>query len=418
MHPGHGGTACLARLAEIGARVMSGSNDGRARAIRLAVAAAVLTASLTLGSRAFAGSGGVGSPGGGGHHHHRHQHHHRRRSYHPQAFAPRPGRIFHGVSETTAGVRGVRRFSLEVGAHPAVVEDFYSWGVPLSTGALRRWHRERARGVLSLSTAPGGGAEVITPRQIAQGRDDHYLLRDNEAVAGSKQTVYLRPMAEMNSFYNPYSAFNSDGSKRRGHTTNQYVDAWRRIAIVVRGGTVASINSRLRKLGLPRLLRANSNRDPVYRAESIHHHTLAHPHVALIWNPQTISNPSIRANAPAKYWPGRKYVDWVGADIYSKFATPGVKSALRRFQHTYHHYPFVLGEYGPWDNDYHGRFTRWLFRWERRHRQVRMAIYYRSTDPNSAYDITNYGSARHDLRKILRAHRFMAFAPELRPPGG
>ena len=398
---------------------MSESNGGTGRAIRLTVAGAVLTASLALGSSAFAGSGGIGTPGGTRHRHHHHHHrHHRRGTYSPRAYAPAPGRIFHGVSETTAGVRGVRSFSLQVGAHPAVVEDFYNWGIPLSTGALRRWHRERARGVLSLSTAPGDGPEVITPRQIALGRGDHYLIRINQSIADAHQTVYIRPMAEMNGYWNPYSAFNSDGSARRGHTTNQYVAAWRRMAIVVRGGTVASINSRLRTLGLPRLMRANSNRDPVYGDENIDHHTLAHPHVAFMWNPQTVSNPAISANAPRAYWPGRKYVDWVGADIYSKFASPGIKSALRRFQRAYHRFPFFLGEYGPWDNDYHGRFTRWLFHWEHRHRQVRMAIYYRSTDPKSFYNISNYDMARHDLRKILRAHRFMDFAPELRPRGG
>jgi len=398
-------------------RVIGRSTEARGRWARLAAALGVLVTSLALGSTAFAGNGGTGAPGGTRtprHHHHRHTHHHHHK-YRPRAYAPAPGRIFHGVSETTEGVRGVRRFTLQVGSHPAVVEDFYHWDVPLATGALRRWHRERARGVLSLSTAPGGGPEVITPRQIALGHDDHYLIRINQSISEKHQTVYIRPMAEMNSFYNPYSAFNSDGSARRGHTTNQYVAAWRRMAIVVRGGTIPSINSRLRALGLPRLMRAKSNLSTLYRDENIHHHKLHHPRVAFIWNPQTISNPGIRANAPSKYWPGRRYVDWVGADIYSKFASPGVKSALRRFQRAYHRYPFVLGEYGPWDNDYRGRFTRWLFRWQHRHRQVRMAIYYRSTSPHSTYAISRYDHARHALRHILRKHRFMDFAPELRP---
>jgi hypothetical protein len=382
--------------------------------IRLAISAAVLAASLFAGSDAFAGSGGTGLPGGGRHHHHHHHHHHRT-PFHPRAYAPPRGRIFHGVNETTEGVRGVRGFALQVGSHPAVVEDFYHWGTPLSTGALRRWHRERARGILSLSTAPGGRAEIITPRQISLGADDHYLIRINQSISEKHQTVYIRPMAEMNSYFNPYSAFNSDGSSRRGHTTNQYVAAWRRMTIVIRGGTIPSINSRLRDLGLPRLMRAKSNRAPVYRDENIHHHKLHHPRVAFIWNPQTISNPLIRANAARKYWPGRNYVDWVGADIYSAFASPGVKSALRRFQRAYHGYPFVLGEYGPWNNDYRGKFTRWLFRWERRHHQVRMAIYYRSTAAHSAYAISNYDHARHALRHILREHRFLDFAPDLRP---
>ncbi len=59
------------------------------------------------------------------------------------------------------------KFAKQVAAHPAVVEDFYHWDTPLTTGALKRWHETRTRGVLSLSTAPGDGPELISPREIA-----------------------------------------------------------------------------------------------------------------------------------------------------------------------------------------------------------------------------------------------------------
>src|SRR4051794_14775061 len=105
-------------------RVIGRSTEARGRWARLAAALGVLVTSLALGSTAFAGNGGTGAPGGTrppGPPHHRHPHHHKSR---PRAYAPAPGRIFHGVSETTEGVRGVRRFTLQVGSHPAVVEDF------------------------------------------------------------------------------------------------------------------------------------------------------------------------------------------------------------------------------------------------------------------------------------------------------
>ena len=47
--------------------------------------------------------------------------------------------------------------------HPAVLEDFYHWGTPLGTGAFHRWNATRTRGVLSLSTAPGGLPEIVSP---------------------------------------------------------------------------------------------------------------------------------------------------------------------------------------------------------------------------------------------------------------
>ena len=78
-----------------------------------------------------------------------------------------------------------------------------------------------------------------------------------------------------------------------------------------------------------------------------------------MWVPQTIGSPALGANKPGRYWPGGGYVDWIGADIYSKFATPGIWAAFKRFYSHWrnpqrHHWPFVVGEYSPWDNDYHG----------------------------------------------------------------
>src|SRR5207244_12410978 len=119
-------------------------------------------------------------------------------------------KIFHGVSDTSNN-SDFHRFAKRVGAHPAVLEDFYHWDTPLTTGALKRWHQTHTRGVLSLSTAPGAGPELITPRQIAQGKDDHYLVKLNRSIAASKQYVYIRLFPEMNGCWNPYSAYSVSG---------------------------------------------------------------------------------------------------------------------------------------------------------------------------------------------------------------
>src|SRR5438552_17448466 len=86
-------------------------------------------------------------------------------------FTPPHHRIFHGVSDT-GKVRDFRVFNRRVGAHSALLQDFYRWGSPLATGALGRWAKTKTRGVLSLSTAPGGKPERISPLQIAHGRGD------------------------------------------------------------------------------------------------------------------------------------------------------------------------------------------------------------------------------------------------------
>ena len=152
-----------------------------------------------------------------------------------KSYAPRDGLAYHGVSDT--GDPDPFAFADQVGAHPAVLQAFYHWRVPLTTGALYRWGVTDTRGVLSLSTGTGAGVEMITPQQIAEGRDDRYILRLASTIAETGQTVYIRLMAEMNGHWNPYSAFNQDGTARRnGHSTRWYKRAWRRFALIIRGG--------------------------------------------------------------------------------------------------------------------------------------------------------------------------------------
>ena len=317
---------------------------------------------------------------------------------HARAFRPPHGRAYHGVSGTVGRFRDFERFRRRVRAHPAVLEDFFPWGTHLNR-ALPLWHRTRTRGMLSLTTKLGD-REVIRPGQIAKGRGDPYILRLNRSIAASHLVVYIRLFPEMNGFWNPYAAFNSDGSARGpGHSTKSFRRAWRRFAIVIRGGSVARINRRLGTIGLPPLRAKHARK------------RLPRPRVAMVWNPQTISNPAIGANGPSRYWPGRHYVDWVGADIYSKFATPGVRAALTRFYFAHRGLPFEIGEYSPWDSDPHGAFVRWLFHWAAEHGRAELLVYYRSVYGNGPYDISRYPGAENVLRKELDSKRFMQYPP-------
>ena len=326
-----------------------------------------------------------------------------------KSFVPHHHKIFHGVSDTTNN-HDFHRFAHQVGAHPALLEDFYHWDTPLTSGALRRWHQTRTRGVLSLSTAPGGAKELISPRQIAEGMDDHYLVRLNHSIAQSNQVVYIRLFPEMNGSWNPYSAYRPDGTKKdRSHSTNNFRRAWQRVALIIRGGRTRTINRELRQRHMPRILRASSNHDPIYKPEDVHRF-MPHTKVAFMWTPQTISSPNVAGNQPGDYWPGARFVDWVGADIYSKFASAGVWRAWKRFYAKWRHKPFVVGEYSPWDNDRGGRFTRQLFHWAEGHGRVRALIYYRSVHAGSPYDINHWRRARKVLRHELSKRRFAPYA--------
>jgi hypothetical protein len=327
-----------------------------------------------------------------------------------KTFVPRHGQIYHGVSDT-ADLRDFAHFRRQVRAHPAVLQEFYHWDVSLpASGAFKRWDRSRTLGVVSMSTKlPARGGSEITPAQIAAGLGDHYLLRLNQSIESRGEPVYIRLFPEMNGHWNPYCAFNADGSSRGGdHRPQKLVEAWRRTVIIVRGGARRVINRRLRKSGMPRIYRAKSNRDRIYERRDVPRRLDPAP-VSFMWVPQTFGSPNIPGNQPEDYWPGRRFVDWVGADIYSKFAT--AFDDLRRFQQRYRRYPFVIGEYSPWDNDFSGAFTRKLLGWARRHQRVRMLIYYRSVTADNAFYITHYPGARRELRQALNKRRFDPFGP-------
>ena len=68
-------------------------------------------------------------------------------------------------------------------------------------------------------------------------------------------------------------------------------------------------------------------------------------------------------------------------------------------------FPMAIGEYAPWDNDYRGTFTKWLFKFAGHHPRVRMLVYYRSTTAQNAFSISHYPGARRKLRRHGLARR-------------
>jgi hypothetical protein len=334
-----------------------------------------------------------------------------------RTYAPKNGSAYHGVSDTGSAA-DFFGFADQVGAHPALLQEFFHWRVPLTTGAFERWAATDTLGVLSLSTTTGEGEEVITPREIAQGSDDRYVLRLARTIVDAHQTVYVRLMAEMNGHWNAYCAYNADGSRRKGgHSTHWYKQAWRRFTLIIRGGPRSEVNEKLVRLGMPRILRASSQNDPIYEggADGIPlpvPEQLPRPRVAMMWVPQSFGSPNVSGNQPGDYWPGGPYVDWVGFDIYSKFA--GAFDDDRAFFDHYRHKPFVIGEYGPWDNDYSGTFTRSLFDWIEAHNRVKMALYYRDVTTDNPYNVQYYPGAEQVLRNRLDDGRWIEYAPGAR----
>jgi hypothetical protein len=290
------------------------------------------------------------------------------------------------------GGRTVDGYVQASGKQPAVFQFFVSWGDRFGY-AYRRARQARAGLSVHLSTYNGPGtAERITPRAIALGQGDAYLMSLGRDFAAQGGPVYLRPFGEMNNAANPYSAYNHDGSSRGpSHSRFWFRQAWRRVYLLVKGGRVATINARLRALRLPAL-----------RGRSVR--WLPHPQVAMQWTPMTAGSPNVPRNAAAGYWPGAAYVDWVGTDFYSRFPN---FSGLERFyaDPRYAGKPFVFGEWAMWGADDPG-FMRSFFTWVAAHPRVQMLAYNQGNRTNGPFRLYRYPKAAAVMRRALRSTRY------------
>jgi hypothetical protein len=301
---------------------------------------------------------------------------------------PPPGKVFTGVS----GGPSIDPYARQVHHRPSVLGMFTSWNS--LSGYV--FNSAEAAGtpalMLHISTTDGYGMkEKITPGASARGRGDHYLVALNQQIAGYGKPTYVRLLAEMNQANNAYSAFNRDGSSRgAAHSTKAYQAAWRRSTLILRGGPVAAIDARLHALHLPAVRRVA--RDDVLPA----------PQIAMAWVPQTRGSPDIPANMPERYWPGNRYVDWIGTDFYSRFPN---FDWLSQFYASHPHKPFLFGEWALWGADSAGFVDR-LFGWMRTHKRVRIAMYNQGAMTHGPFRLNQYPQARAELRRKLRAKRY------------
>ena len=69
--------------------------------------------------------------------------------------------------------------------------------------------------MLHITTADtGDGHEMITPRAIAQGYGDEYLIRLNRLFWAKKMPAYVRPLGEPNRCLNVYASYDCAGDPR------------------------------------------------------------------------------------------------------------------------------------------------------------------------------------------------------------
>ena len=314
------------------------------------------------------------------------------------AYLPPGNKIFWG-GQGGYSQDSIRDFGVQSGKHPAVFNYFISWN---ATESSFRWLSFRLADARAQHTAAmlsiSPEETRLSPRDIAQGEGDEFLVGLNKLISDHNEVTFIRPLSEMNNGNNPYAPYNLDGSARGPqNSVRQFIRAWRRIALITRGGQIARLNRRLRHLGMP----------PVRTRES----TLGRPPVALMWVPLSFGNPEIPKNHPRFFWPGSRYVDWVGTTWYSRYKAT---SAMVRFYSywLWRRKPFVFAEWGIWGRD-DPAFVRQFFQFLRFHRRVRMAVYYQSALLKPEFRISTHPLARQALRRAVRWRRITGVAPIL-----
>ena len=291
----------------------------------------------------------------------------------------------------------IRDFSRQSGKHPAVFNYFIEWKANDPTFhwlgfRLQDALNEGSRAMLSVETSGTG----LSNAELADGAGDTFLLRLNGLIAEHGQVVYLRPLSEMNNGNNPYSAYDLSGRSRGpAWSTRQFKRAWRRLALIVRGGEVASIDARLRRLGMP----------PVRTGAQL----LPGANVALMWVPLSFGNPEIRRNHPRHWWPGGAYVDWVGTTWYSPYRRSSAMHRMYNFP-LWRRKPFAFAEWGVWGPDVPG-FVNQFFGFMKSHPRVRMAVYYQSAFLKPEFRLSSHPRSRAALRKAVKWRRLTGLAP-------
>jgi hypothetical protein len=311
---------------------------------------------------------------------------------------PKPD-VFLGVSDRGT-TQDFDEFAEFTGKHPALLETFHPWGNSLNA-AYERWRETGTRPILAISTADDQTlAELITPEQIALGAGDDYLLQLNDFFASHALPAYIRPLGEPNRCLNVWSAVNCDGSQKGGeHTPGWYKQAFRRIVAIVRGGqSLEGINTTLAEIGLP----------PLNRTKGPNPESLPAAPVSVIWSPLPGGSPRVKGNFPGNYWPGSRWVDWVGTDFYSQYP---VWEDLNRFYagKQWQAKPVAITEWATSGVD-EPRFVKQLISWTVRRPRVRMLTYYTGVGPGNQYDLSLYPRTANTLRLKIRRANFLSSA--------
>jgi hypothetical protein len=276
------------------------------------------------------------------------------------------------------------RFQSQTGQGTAVVHTFISFAqagslpkVVASSGPVP---------MLALNAGAYGASETATPRGLALGQNDAFLIRLNGVINDfDGDRFYVRPFPEMNAYWESTCAFDRTGSRRgAAYTTAWNRKALARIAVVLRGGVQAEVNAKLAKLGLPGV------------AQDL---AVTTPKLRIVWNPQGFGAPDVPGNSAQAYYPGDAYVDVIGDDLYDIRGHGAAWTAAEKLYRAHPSKAFAFPEWGLWGFD-DPQFVRAMAAWVRTHRRTEFIAYY-SGRPGSVFDLAAKPASRALYRTLI-----------------
>jgi hypothetical protein len=286
------------------------------------------------------------------------------------------------VSKLLLGIAGdPARFQTQTGQRSAVQHVFLGWSQGMSWGRRLEVYLPQLMPIpmLHLGTGAGPGAvrrAVITPQQIALGQGDAYLVHINKAINGFGSLVYVRPMAEMNGPKALYSPATGPGA-----TPRWYRLMFARIYLVLHGGPRVKIDVALKRLGLPYLV--------------VKEDLPANPKAKL----RVIWNPLAGVGGWMPFYPGDKYVDLVGNDMYSEGAdfSRAANEELYRFARA-HKKSYSIPEWGVAVDQ--PEFVRYICDFIKAKAAIELAAYFNSLG-GSRWDLGPKPSSKQTYRSCL-----------------
>lgn len=293
---------------------------------------------------------------------------------------PPKGRLFPGVTGPDPAA-----FDRLTGKHHSLHVLFGAWSGDVA-GIVEREHEAGRIPVLSLATS-------MAPAAIARGAEDARYIALASVLNQTGEDVWVRIWPEMNGSWSAWCAFDPSGrQKGASYSTREFVLAFRRVALILRGGSVKAINAKLRAA---KLLPLRGSVD-IPRSGRI----------AIVWNPQGHGTPYIDANGPAAYWPGPGYVDIVGDDLYSDSGQPSWDGMDTLYGYSK---PFLVAEWGLKGTD-DAAFVSRMFQWIASHPRTIGLVYFNKgwSGGSDMFLLRTKPQSLAVYRREIRSPRFVA----------